>query len=156
MKCLLKVTPKVIFKLFITILDSGKSINWWCTSIIVPTHEKGSKTDPDNYRGIALAICTSKFFAAVLNQRLLKFALENGVIRKNQLGFMPGNRCSDALIILYNLFNKYCIKGNSYIYACFVDFKKAFDTVPRRILFQILLSYNIAGKIYNSIKNIYT
>ena len=155
-KCLLKVSPKVILKLFNTILDSGKPINWWCTSIIVPIHKKGSKTDPDNYRGIALATCMSKFFAAVLNQRLLKFALENGVIRKNQLGFMPGNRCSDALIILYNLFNKYCIKGNSYVYACFVDFKKAFDTVPRHILFQKLLSYNITGKFYNSIKNMYT
>ena len=68
--------------------------------------KKGSKTDPDNYRGIALATCMSKLFAAVLNLRLLNFVLEKGVISKNQLGFMPGNRCSDALIILHNLFNK--------------------------------------------------
>ena len=58
----------------------------------------------------------SKFFAAVLNQRLLKYALEKGVISKNQLGFMPGNRCSDALIILYNLFNRYCLRDSKYIY----------------------------------------
>ena len=154
--CLLKVSPKIILKLFNTILESGKPITWWCTSIIVPIHKKGSKTDPDNYRGIALATCMSKFFAAVLNQRLLKFALEKGVISKNQLGFMPGNRCSDALIILYNLFNKYCLRDSKYIYACFVDFKKAFDTVPRHILFQKLLSYNITGKFYNSIKYMYT
>ena len=154
--CLLKVSPSTILKLFNTILESGKPITGWCTSIIVPIHKKGTKTDPDNYRGIALATCMSKFFAAVLNQRLLKFALEKGVISKNQLGFMPGNRCSDALIILHNLFNKYCIKDKKYIYACFVDFKKAFDTVPRHILFQKLLSFNITGKFYNSIKNMYT
>ena len=69
---------------------------------------------------------------------------------------MPGNRTSDALIVLYNLFNKYCIQKNRYIYACFVDFKKAFDTIPRHILFQKLLSHNITGKFYNSIKNMYT
>ena len=69
---------------------------------------------------------------------------------------MPGNRCSDALIILYNLFNKYCLKNGKYIYACFVDFKKAFDTVPRHILFQKLLAHGITGKFYNSIKNMYT
>ena len=69
---------------------------------------------------------------------------------------MPGNRCSDALIILYNLFNKYCIKDGKYIYACFVDFRKAFDTVPRHIMFQKLLSHGITGKFYNSIKNMYT
>ena len=154
--CHLKVSPKIILKLFNTILESGKPITWWCTSIIVPIHKKGSKADPDNYRGIALATCMSKFFAAVLNQRLLNFALEKGVIRKNQLGFMPGNRCSDALIILYNLFNKYCLRDKKYIYACFVDFKKAFDTVPRHILFQKLLSYDVTGKFYNTIKNMYT
>ena len=112
--------------------------------------------DPDNYRAIALACCFSKLYAAVLNQRLLKFAIENNIISKNQLGFMPGNRTSDALIILHNLVNKYCIKGNKYIYACYVDFKKACETVPRHILFQNLLSYNINGKFYNSIKNMYS
>ena len=79
--------------------------------------------DPDNYRAIALACCMSKFLAAVLNQRLLKFTLENGIISENQLGFMPGNRTSDALMILYNLYNKYCMRNSKYIYACFVDFK---------------------------------
>ena len=111
---------------------------------------------PDNYRAISLACCMSKFLAAVLNQRLLKFALDNGIICDNQLGFMPGNRTTDALIILYNLVNKYCIKNNKYIYACYVDFKKAFDSVPRHILFKKLLSHNITGKLYNCIKNMYT
>ena len=97
----------------------------------------------------------SKLFAAVLNQRLLAFVLEKGIISKNQLGFMPGNRCSDALIILFNLFNRYCLQNGKYIYACFVDFKKAFDTVPRHILFQKLIMYEITGKFYNSIKNMY-
>ena len=81
--CLFKTFPRLVLKLFNTILASGKPITWWSTSIIVPIHKKGSKTDPDNYRGIALASCLSKFFAAILNQRLLKFALEKGVISKN-------------------------------------------------------------------------
>ena len=153
---LLKIRPNTILKLFNIILQSGKPITTWNTSIISPIHKKGSKMDPDNYRGIALACCMSKFYAAVLNQRLLKFALEQGIICENQLGFMPGNRCSDALIILYNLFNKYCVKNGKYIYACFVDFKKAFDTIPRHILFQKLLSYQVTGKFYDSIRNMYT
>ena len=78
--------------------------------------------NPDNYKAIALACCMTKFFAAVLNKRLLKFVLQNGIINDNQIGFMPGNRTSDALIILYNLINKYCVKNNKYIYVCYVDF----------------------------------
>ena len=74
--------------------------------------------NPDNYRAIALACCMSKFFAAVLHNRLLKFVQQNGIINDNQLGFMSGNRTSD----LYNLINKYCVKNNKYMYACYVDF----------------------------------
>ena len=99
----------------------------------------------------------SKFYAAILNRRLLNFAIENNIIHKSQLGFMPGNRCSDAMIILYNLFVKYCKKGNSYMCdGCFVDFRKAFDTIPRHLLFQKLISHNVTGKFYDSIKNMYT
>ena len=57
---------------------------------------------------------------------------------------------------MHNLFNKYCLRDKKYIYACFVDFKKAFDTVPRHILFQKLLSHDVTGKFYNTIKNMYT
>ena len=121
---LLKTNPKVILKLFNTILLSDNPITTWNTSIISPIHKKGSKMDPDNYRAIALACCISKFFAAILNQRLLKFAIENGIIRENQLGFMPGNRTSDALIILYNLISKYCMKNNKYIYILFAGLKE--------------------------------
>ena len=154
--CLLKTHPGVILKLFNLILSSEKPVAMWTTSIFAPIHKKGSRTNPDNYRAIALACCLSKFYAAILNRRLLNFAIENKIVHKNQLGFMPGNRCSDALIILYNLYVKYCKQRNQYMYGCFVDFRKAFDTIPRHLLFQKLLSYNITGKFYNSIKNMYT
>ena len=41
------------------------------------------------------------------------------------------------------------------MFGCFVDFRKAFDTIPRHLLFQKLLSHNITGKFYESIKNMY-
>ena len=154
-RCLLETHPNVILKLFNLILSSGKPVNMWNTSIFTPVHKKGSKMDPDNYRGIALACCLSKFYAAILNRRLLNFAIEKNIIHKSQLGFMPKNRCSDALIILYNLFNKYCRQRSGYMFGCFVDFRKAFDTIPRHLLFQKLLSHNITGKFYESIKNMY-
>ena len=155
-RCLLNTHPDIILRLFNTILSSGLPVLPWNTSIFSPIHKKGSKMDPDNYRAIALSCCLSKFYAAILNRRLLNFAIENNIIHKSQLGFMPGNRCSDAMIILYNLFVKYCKQRNGYMYGCFVDFRKAFDTIPRHLLFQKLLSHNITGKFYDSIKNMYT
>ena len=52
-----------------------------------------------------------------------------GIIADNQLGVLPGNRTSDAHLILHNLVNKYCHKNQSKMYGCFVDFSKAFDSI---------------------------
>ena len=41
------------------------------------------------------------------------------------------------------------------MYSCFVDFSKAFDSIPRDILFEKLISKGIKGKVFNLIKNIY-
>ena len=156
LSCLLEVKPELIRKLFNAVLQNPTIINNWRISMITPIHKKGPKVDPDNYRGISLMSCLAKFFLAILNQRLLKFVIENNILSKSQLGFLPGNRTSDALLILHNLIDYYCHKNKKYIFGCFVDFSKAFDSIPRYKLFEKLLSYNISGKFYDCLVNLYT
>lgn len=79
------------------------TISKWHVAMISPLHKKGSKMNPDNYRGISLLSCFSKFFSVIQNKRLLKYVEDNKILSKAQLGFLPGNRTSDALLILYNL-----------------------------------------------------
>ena len=54
-----------------------------------------------------------------------------------------------------NLINKYCHKKNTKLYGCFVDFSKAFDSLPRDILFKKLVDIGITGKFYQIIQAIY-
>ena len=49
---------------------------------------------------------------------------------------------------------KHVPKGK--LYTCFIDFKKAFDSVWRDGLFYKLLQYSIGGKFYDLIKNHYS
>ena len=123
--------------------------------MIAAIHKKGSKTDPSNYRGISLLSCFGKLFMTLLNNRLLEFAINNKIISPNQLVFLPGNRTSDAHLIIHNLIQSQCHNNKKYMYSCFIDFSKAFDTVPRDKLLQKLLNYDIKGKFFNTIKNIY-
>ena len=153
--CLLSARPEIIKKLFNSILKNPMIINKWHISMISPIHKNGSKMNPDNYRGISLLSCFAKFFCAILNKRLLKYVVDNKILSTAQLGFLPGNRTSDSLLILYNLIDYYCHKNSKYIFSCFVDFSKAFDTIPRQILFKKLLSYNINGKFYNCLVMLY-
>jgi len=112
--------------------------------------------DPGNYRGITLMSCLGKIFLSILNARLMAYVIENNILGINQLGFVPGNRTSDAHIIINNLINKMCHKNGQKLFSCFVDFRKAFDLIPRDILLNKLLKYGINGNFFNIIRNIYT
>ena len=49
----------------------------------------------------------------------------------------------------------YCHKLNQRIFGCFVDFQKAFDSIPRHKLFEKLEGYNITGNFYNTLREMY-
>ena len=149
------IYPEAFRSVMNTLLKHGTGVVQWLTSLLVPIHKKGPTDIPDNYRGIALISCLAKFFYAILNNRLMHFCLQNEILSPSQLGFLSGNRTSDAHIILHNLINEYCRKRNTKIYGCFVDFSKAFDSIPRDKMFQKLLDIGVTGKFYDIIKYIY-
>ena len=153
---LVEVYPNLVLKLFNSILSNTWFCEEWLLSLITALHKKGAKEDPDNYRGISLMSSMAKLFLTIINNRLTAFALERGILSSNQLGFVLLNRTSDPHIILNNIVQKYCHKMKKKIHGCFVDFSKAFDSVPRDILLQKLSSHGIDGKIFDIIKTIYT
>ena len=145
-KCLLDINPRILLKLFNCILNKNPTINKWMISILNPIHKSGNKAEPANYRGISIMSCLGKFFNSILNLRLTNYVLENKILKDIQLGFRKGNRITDAHIILHSLIQQYCYKNSQKLYGCFVDFKKAFDTIPRGLLFEKLLNHGINGK----------
>ena len=155
-RCLLETNPEIVLKLFNAVFISSAKITQWTTAIIAPIWKSGPKMDPSNYRGISLLSCLGKLYTAVLNKRLMEYAITQGILKPEALGFVAGNRTSDAHLILHSLIQRYCHQKNEKIFACFVDFSKAFDTIPRDLLFQKLLGYGITGKFFNNIKTLYT
>ena len=102
--------------------------------MITPIFKNGCKMNLGDYRGISVQSCLSKLFSSVLNQRLLQYVMEKYILRKEQLSFIAGNRTSDVHLILQTLIQLNCHKKGQKIFSCFVDFKKAFDSIPRDIL----------------------
>ena len=149
LSCLLNTSQEIIKKLFNAILRNPKVLTMWNISLISPIYKKGSKTKPENYIGIYLLTGIGKFFTSILNQRLLIFVSEMRILSKSQLGFVPGNRTSDALITLHIVIDYYCKKPKQNEFGCFVDFQTAFDKVPRFTLVQKILDHNINGKFYD-------
>ena len=79
------------------------------------------------------------------------------LIHQSQIGFIPGNRTADHSLTLKTLHDKFINQNeNKNIYACFVDFKKAFDSVWHQGLFYQLLQNKIGGHFYDLITDMYS
>ena len=120
-------TCKSITKLFNLILDSGKYPSNWRKSFIILIHKSGDKLNINNYRGISLQNCIATLFSAVLNSRLVSFYEDK--FADQQFGFRTNHRTTDSIFILKSLITKYLVKEKRKIFACFVDLRRAFDTV---------------------------
>lgn len=64
-------------------------------------------------------------------------------------------RTADHMFVLKTIIDKYLHKKDK-IYACFVDFKKAFDTVTHPAIYLKLLNMNIGGLFYKLIKDMHS
>ena len=90
------------------------------------------------------------------SQRLLEHATSLNILHKSQIGLLPQNRTSDHLLTLRTLIDKYVHWHGEKVYACFVDFRKAFDSVWHDGLLYKLLQIGVRGCFYKLIKNQYS
>ncbi len=70
-----------------------------------------------------------KLFCSIINARLLDFITTHNVLSRSQIGFLPNYRTSDHIYTLHTLIEKHVNQDKGKIYACFIDFKKAFDSI---------------------------
>ena len=123
----------LFLKLFNAIFIAGIYPEKWSEGYITPIFKSDNSRLPQNYRRITITSCIGKLFNIILNNRLDKFLLEHNIIHETQIGFSKNSRTSDHLFVLKCLVDKYINSGGKHLYACFVDFHKAFDTVIHKI-----------------------
>ena len=104
--------------------------------LILPIFKnKGDHRDCSNYRGISLLVIAGKIMAKIIQTRLSKLA-EN-VLTESQCGFRKERSTIDMIFSLRQIQEK-SIEQDQELYMIFVDFRKAFDTVDRRMLWKVL------------------
>ena len=145
---------KHLQSLFNVILNSGYYPQSWNHGLICSIYKSGKKDDPNNYRGITLSNCLGKLFNTILYNRLQKELRNNKVLSSAQAGFRKDHRTSGHIFTLFSLINKYLKKGK-YLYTCFVDFHKAFDTINRDKLKFKFETFGIKGKFLDIITSMY-
>ena len=145
----------VYVKLFNIILDTGVIPSNWLEGLIKPLYKnKGERNDCNNYRGITILSCLGKLFTAVLNERLGVFLETNNILGKEQAAFRKEYSTLDHIFSIQCLLDLY-LSRKKRLYCCYVDYRKAFDSIERVRLWQKLLASNIDGRFFKMIFNLY-
>ena len=145
-----------LLQLFNSILSSTFYPLKWKSDILTPLHKSAEKNDPNNYRGVSVSSCLGKLFNKLLQNRLENLCNKNKYICESQGSGKKESRTSDHLLIVKFLVDKYVKQQKKQLFACFVDLRKAFDTVPRtKMFYSLLKDYQIGGNFLKILQEIY-
>ena len=98
---------------------------------------------------------SGNLLTGILNARLEKLVDTFSVLEENQAGFRKGYRTTDNIFTLHAIITHFSHDENKELYACFVDFKKAFDKVSYALLWHKLMQFGLEGKFLALVKAIY-
>ena len=128
---------------------NGNRPKEWGLSGIIPIPKKGNLTITDNYRGISLTQVASKSYNRCLLNRVRPVI--DKVLRPNQNGFRKGRSTTLHILALWRIVEE--LKNhNMEAVLTFIGFRKAFDSIDRGRMLQILKAYGIPPDVVAAIR----
>jgi len=127
-------------------LRTGHVPQDWRDANITPLFKKGSRTSANNYRPISLTSQAVKILERIIQDSLIKHIDVNNIISCHQHGFQKSSSCVTQLIECLNDWTEsYDQKIETDI--IYLDFAKAFDSVPHQRLIQKIRSTGVRGNL---------
>ena len=144
----------LLFVFFQLCWKHSKTPLTWKRSTTLLFYKKGDRTDPANYRPIALLNTVYKFWTRIISTMLSTYCEQCGILSEPQEGFRKQKDCQRQLQYLKLVLEDAKMHKRD-LCISLLDIKKAFDTVDHPRLFQILEALGIPQDAVEVIKDLH-
>ena len=143
-----------LVRLLNVVFGAGEVPVDWNAVLVSPIFKKGDKSDQSNYRPISVSIALEKLYATVLNARLVQWLEANDLRAPIQSGYRPHLGTEHQLFALRHLVEE-SRRKKSPLFVCFLDFVKAYDSVPRHLLWHIMREIGVPDQFLSAVQSMY-
>ena len=141
--------------LFNKSIESGIVPSDWRSAEVTAIFKKGSKSEPGNYRPVSLTCIVCKVLESIIRDTLTSHFHDNNLYANCQHGFRSKRSCMTQLMEVMEDLTTLLDEKNP-VDIIYLDFRKAFDSVPHERLLCKLQAYGVTGNILNWIRNFLT
>lgn len=124
---------------FTGMMGRGGMPQAWRPVRIQAIYKKGDPLDPENYRPIAITSVLYRLYASMVTLATSHWADRRQLIPREQFGFQRRRSTVQAAFVLRHAAHARLAEGQrNKLHCVFVDFAKAYDSVPHELLWQHL------------------
>ena len=116
----------------------------------LPLQVKGDALERGNYHSLKLTEQVMKVLERIVDGLIRQLVL----INDSQFVFVPGRGTTDAIFVVRQLQEKY-LAANKRLYMAFLDLEKAFDRVPRKVIWWVLRKLRVEEWIVRLVQGMY-
>jgi hypothetical protein len=139
----------VVFRMVKDIWTSEMQPDEFNVGVLAILPKKGDLSMPGNHRGIMMLEVAYKIMAIIAAERL--YVICESLDHESQVGFRPGRGCSDGAFNLRMAVRKRREHGLE-TWVLYMDLVKAFDRVPREMLWAVIGKFGAPPKLIAVLK----
>ena len=114
-------------------------------------YKKSDRSDCNNFRGISLVSPADKVLPKIAVNCLSDFCEAQKILPEEQCGFRPARSTVHMLFVVGRL-QELGRQRKLQLYMCFVDLRKAYDSVDRELLWKVLAQAGVPSVMIDVIR----
>ena len=132
-------------------INTGSQLDNINLAYIAPVFKSGTKSEPANYRPVALTNHITKILERLIKTTIVNHLIEHQLYNESQHGFRPQRSTTTNLLEYYESILLQ-LQFNRAVDSIYLDFSKAFDKCDHNIILRKLSTLGIQGELHHWIE----